>query len=227
MGRKKIDGGKEYFTAITTKIPCSDKERLCKIAECFGMSLYNIMQSLVLLICRMADKGSVITYEHNIMLKAFWDIANQTKDSFSPMAIRGHEQQRVCSAILFMQRKPDQRPQLMEVHKSEHGVMMESYNNDTMLSAFLNCLDPNGLQRLEDEAKRLGYSSITQTLHELIMNHTTPRPDAMSDEVREMFSDIRVVSGEQINEDIHYKQKHNRGDYTTITPPKRTLRADK
>lgn len=226
MARAKHEDQNGYYTTIATKISLADKVRLSRIAESFGMTFYNMLQGLLLLICRMADKGSAVTYEHQIMLQAFLDMMSQAQGTFSPLAISGHEQQRVCNAILFMKRKPDQRPQLMEIHQTECGSMMESYNHDTMLTAFLNCLDPFGLQRLQDEAKRMGYSSISQTLHEILMKRTAPREDTIGEEVREMFEDVRIVTGQQINNDIYFKQKPNRGDYTTITPRKKRYRAD-
>lgn len=215
-----------YYTTIATKISLADKVRLYKIAESFGMTFYNMLQALLLLICRMADGDSAISYEHQIMLQAFLDMINQTKDSFSPLAVRGHEQQHIFNAILFIQKEPDQRPQLMEIHKTECGSMMESYNHDTMLTAFLSCIDPSGVQRLEDEAKRLGYSSICQTLHEIIMERTATREDTMSEEIKQMFEDVRISTGQKINDDTFYKRKKNTGDYTTISPRKKHCRAD-
>lgn len=226
MSRAKHEDQNGYYTTIATKISLADKVRLHRIAESFGMTFYNLLQALLLLICRMADGDSAISYEHQIMLQAFLDMINQTKDSFSPLAVRGHEQQHICNAILFIQKEPDQRPQLMEIHKTECGSMMESYNHDTMLTAFLSCIDPLGVQRLEDEAKRLGYSSICQTLHKIIMERTATIEDTIGDEVRNLFSDVRIPTGQKINDNTFYKQKQNRGDYTTITPRKKRYRAD-
>lgn len=225
--RVKHDAANGNFTTIATKISLADKVRLWRIAEGFGMTLYELMQGLLLGMARYFDKGSTVTYEGNSLLNAIGNVIFDTKDSFSPMALKGRQQQRVCNAILFLQRGKGQRPQLMEAHADGMGNVVESYNFDTMLSAFLNCLDPDALQRLKDEAKRLGYFSITHTLHELIMQRTanTTAYD-MSAEVRELFADERIATGERINEDTHYKSKQNRGnDYTTITPRK-TYKAD-
>lgn len=226
MARTRHNNENGYYTTIATKISLADKVRLSRIADSFGMTFYNMLQGLLLLICRMADKGSAVTYEHQIMLQAFLDMTNQEQDSFSPLAIKGHEDLHVCNAILFIQQKPDQRPQLMEIHKTEHGSMMESYNHDTMLTAFLNCIDPLGVQRLEDEAKRLGYSSISQTLHKIIMERTAHSGDTICEDVNDLFSDVRIPTGQKINDNTFYKQKQNRGDYTTITPRKKHYRAD-
>lgn len=225
--KAKHDAANGNFTTIATKISLADKVRLWRIAEGFGMTLYELMQGLLLGMARYFDKGSTVTYEGNSLLNAIGNVIFDTKDSFSPMALKGRQQQRVCNAILFLQRGKGQRPQLMEAHADGMGNVVESYNFDTMLSAFLNCLDPDALQRLKDEAKRLGYFSITHTLHELIMQRTANiKADNMSDEVRELFADERIATGQKTNTDTHYKAKQNRGnDYTTITTRK-TYRAD-
>lgn len=225
--RVKHDAANGNFTTIATKISLADKVRLWRIAEGFGMTLYELLQALLLGMARYFDKGSIVTDEGNSLLNAIGNVIFDTKDSFSPMALKGRQQQRVCNAILFLQRGKGQRPQLMEAYADGMGNVVESYNFDTMLSAFLNCLDPDALQRLKDEAKRLGYFSITHTLHELIMQRTAnTKADTISAEVRELFADERITTGQRINEDTHYKRKHNRGDgYTTITQQK-TYRAD-
>lgn len=223
----KHDAANGNFTTIATKILLADKVRLWRIAEGFGMTLYEMMQSLLVAMARYFDKGSIVTDEGNSLLNALGNVIFASKDSFSPMTLKGRQQQRVCNAILFLQRNDSERPQLMETHTDSQGNMIESYNYDTMLSAFLNCLDPDALQRLKVEAQRQGYFSITQTLHELIMQQTTNTTiDSISDEVRELFADERIPTGLKTNNDVYYKRKQNRGDdYTTITQRK-TYKAD-
>lgn len=225
--KAKHDAANGSFTTIATKISLADKVRLWRIAEGFGMTLYEMMQGLLVAMARYFDKGSIVTDEGNTMLNAFGNVIFASKGSFSPMALKDRPRQRVCSAILFLQRKDKQRPQLMEAHTDSQGNIIESYNYDTMLSAFLNCLDPDALQRLKDEAQQQGYFSITYTLHELIMQRTANiKADTISAEVREMCADERIPTGQRTNKDTHYKRKPNRGDdYTTITPRK-TYRAD-
>lgn len=217
-----------YFTTIATKISLADKVRLSRIAEGFGMTLYELLQALLLSMARYFDKGSAVTYEGNTLLNALGNIMFANADSFSPMALKNRQKQHVSNAILFLQRAPGQRPQMVEVHSGTQGSMIESYNYDGMLSAFLGCIDPDGLQRLKDEAKRLGYFSITHTLHELIMQRTpTTITDNMSAEVQELFSDARIATGEQPNEETHYRRKRNMGnEYSVPTPHKRRVRAN-
>ena len=225
--RVKHDAANGNFTTIATKISLADKVRLWRIAEGFGMTLYELLQALLLGMARYFDKDSIVTDEGNSLLNAIGNIMFASKDSFSPMALKGRQQQRVSSAILFLQRRVGQRPQLIETHPDKQGNMVESYNYDTMLSAFLSCLDPDALQRLKDEAQQKGYFSITHTLHEIIMQRTAnTKADTISAEVRELFADERIPTGQRINEDTYYKSKHNRGnDYTTITQRK-NYRAD-
>lgn len=214
----KHDAANGNSTTIATKISLADKVRLSKIADGFGLSLYELMQGLLIAMARYFDNGSAVSYEGNTLLNALGNIMFANADSFCPMALKNRQKQHVSSAFLFLQRKQGQRPQLVEVHTDTQGNMIESYNYDGMLSVFLGCIDPDGLQRLKDEAKQNGYFSITHTLHELIMQRTpTTAADNMRAEVQELFSDMRIGTGEQINNDTHYKRIKNRGnDYTTI-----------
>ena len=224
----KHDAANGNSTTIATKISLADKVRLSRIADGFGLSLYELMQGLLIAMARYFDKGSAVTYESNTLLNALGNIMFANADSFSPMALKNRQKQHVSKAILFLQRAPGQRPQMVEVHSGTQGSMIESYNYDDMLSAFLGCIDPDGLQRLKDEAKRLGYFSITHALHELIIQRApTTTADNMRAEVQELFSDVRIVTGEQPNEETHYNRKYNKGDdYTAPTPHKRRIRAD-
>lgn len=222
--RHNAESGKT--TTIATKVTLADKVRLCRIADGFNMSLYELLQALLLGIVRYFDKGQVITYEDNSLLNAIGNIIFATQDSFSPMALKYRNKQRVCKSILFLQREAGQRPQVAEVHTDNSGNIIESYNYDTMLSAFLGSTDPDVLQLLEDETKRLGYFSITHTLHELMLQRSASAEDTIAEDVAELFSDIRIPTGQSINDDVYYKRKLNRGDgYSTITR-KQTYRVD-
>ena len=139
-----------------------------------------------------------------------------------------HKKENIKSAILFVERKAGQRPQLLEVGRNENGKVIESYNYDEMLKAFMGATDPTALQRLEDEAKVVGNFSIFKTLHELIMQRATPTADLISSEIQELFNDVRICTGQAINEDVHYKQGHrkNVNEYTTVTPREKFYRTD-
>jgi hypothetical protein len=219
--RVKHDAANGNWTTIATKISLADKVRLRRIAEGFGMTLYEMMQALLVAMTRYFDKGNIVTDEGNSLLNALGNVIFASKDSFNPIALKGRQQQRVCNAILFLQRNESQRPQLMEAQIDRQGNIVESYNYDDMLSTFLNCLDPDALQRLKIEAERKKYFSITQALHEIVMQRTDITiEDTISAEVRELFDDVRIPTGQMTNEEIYYKRKQNRGDYTTITKRK-------
>ena len=115
----------------------------------------------------------------------------------------------------------------MEVHKDSQGNFVETYNYDTMLEAFLTAIDPDCLQRLTDEAKENGYFSITHALCEILLKCTArTEKDIMRADIEAIFSDERIKTGQKINNDTHYKQKYNKGDYTQATPHAPNYRAD-
>ena len=214
--------GKGYYLHVGTKISYSDRDKLSVIAKGMGMTLYELLQALMLALVRYFDAGSLVTYEHNAMLNAFANTMFQLKDSYSPLSIKGHEKRSVNRAILLVEQPPRKQPQLMAVSKDQYGNLIESYNFDTMLSDFMGALDPEALQAITREQKKQGYFSIAHTLHELILQRAEKPADIMSQEIADMFADARTTAGEQVNEDIHYKGKQNRGEeYTAPTPTKR------
>ena len=213
-------------TTIASKITRADKQKLHAIADYLGLSFYSLVQSILMTIVRYWDRGGLLTAEHYTMIDAFATVLKSSIGSYSPISARDSENDHIKGAILLVERKPGQRPQLMEVHKDSAGNFVESYNYDTMLATFLSAIDPDCVQRLEDEAKELGYFSITQTLCETLLKCSArTERDIMRADIAALFADERITTGQNINEDTHYKRKNNRGDYTTITQ-KTTCRAD-
>jgi len=227
MTRAKQKEGKGYYLHVGTKITYSDRDKLDVIAKGMGMTLYQLLQALMLAMVRYFDAGSLITYEHNAMMNAFANTLFSLKDSYSPLSLNGHGKRTVNHAILLVEQPPMKQPQLMAVSKDQYGNLIESYNFDTMLSDFMGALDPEALQAITREQKKQGYFSIAHTLHELILQRAEKPADIMSQEIADMFTDARTTTGEQVNEDVHYNRKYNKGDdYTAPTPHKRRARAD-
>ena len=91
----------------------------------------------------------------------------------------------------------------------------------------MGALDPEALQALNREQQKQGYFSISQTLHELVMQHTDSPADMISQDVAEMFKDERTTTGQQVNNDTHYKRHNNIGDeYTAPTPRKKRCKVE-
>lgn len=224
MARSRHDNSNGYYTTIATKISNADKAKLYDIAEGLNMSFYELMKGLLLAIIRYFDTDSMVTDEHNCMINAFANTLFSLEGSFSPMAIKGHEQERVKKAILFVER-PKKQPQLLSVYKNELGNLKESYNFDDMLRDFLAAFDPDLLQTLIQTKKQLGYFSIAHTLHVMVMQRKPAPVDMIAEEIAEMFSDTRISTGERINEEIFYKGKNNKWEATTtLTGNKKRVR---
>lgn len=216
-----------HKTTIASKISRADKQKLHAIADYLGLSFYSLVQSILMTIVRYWDRGGLLSAEHYTMIDAFLTVLKSSIGSYSPISTRGSKSDHIKSAILLVERKTGQRPQLMEVHKDENGNIIESYNYDTMLAAFLNAIDPDCLQRLIDEAKHLGYFSITHVLCEMILKCTVrTEKDIMRADIAELFNDVRTPTGEKINEDTLYNRKYNVGDYTQPYTPHKHYRTD-
>lgn len=214
-------------TTIASKISRTDKKKLHAIADNLGLTFYALVQAILLTVVRYFDKGSDLSTEHRNMVEAFALVLKSTIGSYCPISARNKEMDNIKSAILFVERKAGQRPQLLKVSKSEFGNVVESYNYDEMLKAFMGATDPTALRCLEDEAKELGNFSLYKTLHELIMKRETPTTENITHEIEELFNDVRISTGQAINEDIYYQRRHrtNVDEYTTISKNE-TYRAD-
>lgn len=224
MTRPKKENINLYYCAIMTKISRADKAKLLAIANGFSMSLYQLFQALLLAIVRYFDSESIMTTEHNIMMNAFADTIFSLKDSYSPLSIRGHQTQKVGKAILFVERH-NKKPQMLSVSKDDYGILKESYNFDNMLTDFLGALDPEALQALELLKDKLGYFSLIHTLHKIILERKPATEDNIKEEIKQLFTEERLATGDRINEDVHYMRKKNMGeDYTTPTMRKREVK---
>ena len=219
------------FTTLATKIAKDERIGIAKIASSFNMSIYELLQSLLLALLRYFDSGRLITFEHNCMMNALANTIYSLKGSYNPLGTMNKEKRNMTSAIAFLSektKKKKKKPQLIYISRNDEGQTTETYNYDRMLSDFLNCLDPDALVRLEAKKKELGYFSITHTLHEIIMQKTS-KTDEIKADIKEMFNDSRIPSGESINDEILYKRDYrkNLDEYTTYqTTKKQTYRAD-
>lgn len=215
------------YTTIATKISCTDKKKLLTIAEAFGLSFYELLQSLLLAIVRYFDKEALITYENKMMVNAFGNIMFTLTDSYNPLQIRGNESQTIQKAIVLVGRAKKSKPQPLMISKNHDGNLTESYNIDTMLNDFLSASDGEALEALNNYREKYGYFSLQQALHDIILQRTDKPDEVMSKEIGEMFTDCRTTTGEMVNDEVHYKKVYNKGgDYTIYTPHKDMLKVE-
>lgn len=223
---KRVRGVGNGIVTIASKVTRDEKAKIKTIADAFGMSFYELLQSLLLALLRYFDSDSLVTYDHNCMMNAFANTMYATKGAYNPFGNVNRSKRIIKSAILFIEESPKKRPQLLSVARNTDGLLMESWNFDKMVADLLKCVDPDCLNRLEAKRNELGYFSITHTLHELIMQHTSST-DEMKADIKELFTDLRIPSGHVVNDDIYYKKAHrtNVDEYTTIHQ-RQTFRAD-
>ena len=225
MVRAKSEVGNEFLT-IASKVSKEDKAKIKAVASLFGMSFYELVQSLLLGMLRYFDIGRDSTYEDNCMMDALFVAIRSLQGSYCPLQKKGRENRKIRSAILFVEDSSKNRPQLLSVNMNEDGQMVESLNFDKMVTDFFGCIDPDGLHILDSIRKELGYFSITHTLHEIIMQRTNTN-DENQEYIKKLFDDIRIQSGQAINDDIIYKRgkRQNVDEYTTIEQ-RQTFKAD-
>lgn len=214
------------YKIIITKVPAADREKFKAIAQGLGQTLYKLVQSLALALVRYFDRDSLITYEHNTMLNAFADHFMFMSDTFNPLSFSGRQKREIEKAIVFVTTRRSNRPQVMAIGKDGKGNLTESYNIDQMLEGYLKATDPELLKVLTAEKGINGDFSLSHTLHDIVLSRAAKPADRMEAEIKELFDDVRIPTGEEINRDVFYKQKYNKGDYTAITPRSKYTRAD-
>lgn len=218
------------YKLVATKVKPADREKFGAIAQGFNMTSYELVQALVLALVRYFDKDSLVTYEHNIMLTTFCDLFMSTGDSFNPLSLNGKDRREIGKAIVFVNSKQSDRPQVMAIAKDGKGNLTESYNVDKMLTDFLRATDPEVLKVLTTERERSDNFSLSHTLHDLVLSRAAKPADIIESEIKELFDDVRIPTGEKINGDVFYKRVFNHSenidDYTAITAKSRYKRAD-
>lgn len=196
----------DKYKVVATKLSPTDMEKLSNLAAIFGLSFYELLQALLMSFIRFFDRDTPISDETETMMKSFINVFKSTKESFNPLSLSYRDKRTIKSAILFIQSKGEGRPQMILVGKDIQENPTESYNADNMLKDFLSSYDPNLLKVLENETKDKDNFSLGQTLHDIVMIHHHSN-DNISEEVREMFNDIRIPSGIRLNDGIFYKRK--------------------
>ena len=212
---------------IATKVTVATKNKLFRIAEQWHMTFYELLQALLLALVRACDDSRTpLSPQHETMTQAFLNTILSTGGSFNPLSIGGRFKEHIEGALLFVNRCPGMRPQLLAVTKGARGDLRESLNHDTMLLDFLRAAEPTTAQVLQSEAARHGHFSALAYLHDLIMQSQPSMEAQMSEDIEELFSDVRIGTGDKINEDIYYKRRHRQGDYSSFTDVRTYKRAD-
>lgn len=212
---------------IATKVTLAIKDKLFRIAEQWNMSFYELAQALLLALVRACDDTRTpLSPKHETMIRTFLNTIISTDGSFNPLSIAGRYKEHIDGALLFVNRSPEMRPQMIAVTQGANGEWNETYNHDIMLLDFLRAADPKAASVLQREAARHDHFSVLSYLHDLIMQ-SQPSADArMSEDIDELFSEIRIATGDRINEDVHYKNHHNQRDYSCFIEGRKRQRAD-
>ena len=207
---------------VLTKVPISIRGKISAIADRFSLTFYGLLQAVLKSFTHYLD--SDITDEHATILDAFGYMLMSQRDSFNPLALKGKTIERIDKAIIFD--SGSSRPQVLGIAKDSEGRTTESRDQDAMLADYLRATDPQLLRVLEAEKDRRKDFGLSKTLRRLVMQRRTPQADQIREDVKSLFEDVRIDSGQRINEDVFYRHKHNRGDYTALTPTNPTPHAD-
>lgn len=211
------------FIPIATKVPSQFLEKIQNISQKLGLSKYQLLQSMIYSLIRFFDCPTQINDEMYRLIEAYFDAFKSLRNSYNPLL--GNEKKlKIRKAILFM--GEEKNAQLIEISIDKDGKMMESYNIDTILENILNAMNPNIVRILSKEKNKENHISILMALKDLVMNSTTNNPTvSLEEEVKTLFDDVRITTGEKINDRVYYKRKNNMKE-VPIIEKKKHIRAD-
>lgn len=204
---------KNNVVTIATKVKREDKIKLEAIAKSLGMkNLYQLFQGLLLFLLRYFDGHTAISSDHETLIKSYLNLLSAQKGSFSPIQTTKVCNYDIRKAIIFIDRKRGERPQMISIGIGKDGAMTESYNTNEIFTDVMASIDPKLLDELNDEKQSINQVSIIETLRSLLQPTQDERMHEeinkmFTDEIDEMFEDLSIETFEQIA-DTHYKRKH-------------------
>lgn len=212
MGRKSKAGQNDTAT-IATKISKDNKEKLRCIAAVFGMNIYQLLQSVILLLLRNFDKQSDVSDEHETLIYSYLSLIASTNKCF--MSNRNNNT--IKKAIFFVVKNKDNSPQMISIGVNKNGKLTESYNYNEILSDVLSSIDTRLIEDLTDENRINRNLNIVDTLRNMVLSKRPTIEQRMheeianlfKDEIEEMFDDMAPETFEEIN-DVFYRRKHNK-----------------
>lgn len=216
---------REPHLRLYTKIPVETRLTLIRIAAQWGTNVYHLQQALLLAFARTCDPSATANAQLQIMTKTFLTTISTTANSFDPLANLHASQERADRALLFLHASPTLRPQLLSVARREDGAIVESRDHDEMFLAFLSAADPQAANALQREARAAQRSPLAH-LRDIIMASRPSFDERMKADIDELFNDIRIPTGEAVNDNVFYKRRHRQGDYSSIIEIRPTIHAD-
>ena len=187
--QKEIKYKKGHFTSVATKLNTKDRDKLVSVAKRFGMSPYELLQSLLLSLLRYCDHSSDTTTETEDMMCAFFNNTIGVDQIFNPLSLSQKGNAKIVKAILFIKSPDKKGTQLISVYKNEFGNIKESYNVQDMFIDLLNTADPEVLRILNEECEYKGYFCIGQALHQIVLQNSFSSSEKIGMEIKAMFKD--------------------------------------
>lgn len=215
------------FVSVATKISRADKIKLQAIADNMGLNLYSMLQGCMLAFLRAFDTDTQISEEHNRLVQTILSTL-MTQGQHSTLTRTNQTSLNVKSAIVFATATRASAPTLLHVAIDSGGKVTESHNTDTMLAELLRATDEKALRHLQEVKRKRGCFSLLQTLCEVLHTASQDNPEEQVEaDIREMFCDVRLSTGEVINSaGVMYRRKKNTGDFHQSATPRHHVKAD-
>lgn len=202
------------YKVIATKISPAMMLKIEGIAEELNLTRYELIQGLLSGFVRMHDPGAPIGDEVRNLMRSITFNAS-TDDKVVSLSWEPGE----IEKVVVFRRGDNGHEQKVTTLSLEHGQWVESLNFDEAAKAILSGINHQLPDIVTGAQNQLRGASFVYTLYKLLkVAHEATAP-TMSDEVKDLFSDIRLASGHKLNVDnVHYKRARGVGQNITQVP---------
>lgn len=195
---------------VSSKITANGKLKLQTISREFKFSFYKLLQSLLLAMIRYYTTDMAVSDEYLIMIEAFNNAIELASKSFNPIGTnKRHRDITIAKCLLFLQEE-EGIEHIVEI-ENKNGELREETDTDKILWNFLGTIIPEFKKKISKED---ALKNISKDLCKVFIQ---PAKDYIKEEVESMFMDIRIPTGQKINDGIYYKRKKNNGGLEAYT----------
>lgn len=206
----------EKVAVISIKLTHSERNKIIEIAESMGLTPFRLLNVLLSEFINYFDENAIIDNRENTLLNCLYDDNFFSKDTFNLYCSNVTNNLFASEALIFAD-KPEEkgkiytRSQAILINQNGESYIGSSYY-DNMLELLLSAIAPETNDGLQKKMKKLGCKSIFDTMKLLVDQSyfCPPKPDIIHEEIEELFSDIRIESGEKVNNDDVFYRKRNR-----------------
>lgn len=208
---------KQY--TISTKVSIVAYSFLASLAEKSGITMYKMLQTVVECFLKYFSDDSYLTDSLCKVINSFADF-RLTKDSFMFCSHDAKDMWSLDSAIISIKAEDKPQPRSILIHKKEQDgkmCMVQNYNNDVILTCFLQSFAPEILKDLNEIMHKNNTLSLTDALKFAVQEQIDAKEYDLICDIESLFEeDNRTEDNKEIDWDSagKYARRCSRSIYS-------------